>query len=348
MKAMVLTGIRQMEMAEVAEPAIESDTDVLLRVDVVGVCGSDVHYYNTGRIGSQVVQYPYRVGHEFAATVLETGKSVRNLRPGDRVAVEPAMSCGQCDQCRVHRRHTCRRLRFLGCPGQAEGCLSERIVMPAECCFPVPASLTQEEAALVEPLSIGWYAAQLFKPMTGAAIGILGCGPIGLSVMLAARAAGAGRIYCTDRIDARLRVAQGAGAAWTGNPDSLDVTAAVREREPLLLDAVFECCGQQEALDQAVTVLKPGGTLLVVGIPTVDRISFGIDELRRREIRIQNVRRQNECMQPAIDALAAKRIQAGFMVTHRFPFTQSKAAFDLVAGYRDGVVKAMIEFTSPQ
>jgi L-iditol 2-dehydrogenase len=342
MKAMVLTGIRQMEMTEVPEPLLESDTDVLLRVDVVGVCGSDVHYYNTGRIGSQVVKYPYRVGHEFAATVLETGKGVRNLRPGDRVAVEPAMSCGQCDQCRAHRRHTCRRLRFLGCPGQAEGCLSERIVMPAECCFPVPASLTSEDAALVEPLSIGWYASKLFSPMAGAAVGILGCGPIGLSVLLAARAAGAARVCCTDRIDARLMVAQRAGAGWTGNPASLDVTAAVRGREPLLLDAVFECCGQQEALDQALTLLKPGGTLLVVGIPTVDRVSFSIDELRRREIRIQNVRRQNECMQPAIDALTSGQIRAGFMVTHRFGFAQSKAAFDLVASYDDGVVKAMI------
>ena len=343
MKAMVLTGLRQMASAEVPDPRIERDTDVLLAVEVVGVCGSDVHYYTTGRIGSQVVRYPYRVGHEFSATVMDAGRGVRRLRPGDRVAVEPAMSCGRCDQCLAHRRHTCRSLRFLGCPGQAEGCLSEFIVMPEECCFPVGPSLTLEDAALAEPLSIGVYAVRLAALHPGARVGILGCGPIGLSVMLAARTAGAERIYCTDRIDERLQVACRQGAAWTGNPDRTDAAAAVQEREPLLLDTVFECCGQQAALDQAVDMLKPGGKLLVVGIPEEDRVSFAAENVRRKEICIQHVRRQNECMQPAIDQLADGRMRAGFMVTHRMTLEDAKDAFDLVADYRDGVVKAMIE-----
>lgn len=135
MKAMQLTGIRQMEMFEVPAPFVTNDTDVLIRMTTVGVCGSDVHYYTTGRIGDQVVQYPFTVGHEGAGIVEKVGKKVTRVKPGDRIAIDPAMPCFQCDQCKAGRFHTCRKLRFLGCPGQAEGCLSEFLVMPETSCF---------------------------------------------------------------------------------------------------------------------------------------------------------------------------------------------------------------------
>lgn len=342
MKAAVLTGIRGMELRDLPNPRIANDMDILLKVGSIGVCGSDVHYYTTGRIGSQIVEYPFRVGHELAATVVETGRRVKGLSPGARVAVDPAMSCGRCDQCKAGRRHTCRKLRFLGCPGQAEGCLSEYVVMPAECCYSIKIDTTLEQAAIVEPLSVGLHAVKTSVPMQGARIGILGAGPIGLSVLLTAGVCKAGTIYVTDKIDARLESARRAGANWTGNPAKLDVVAAIAKREPLLLDVVFECCGQQEALDQAVNLLKPGGKLMVVGIPEVDRVSFAIDTLRRRELCIQNVRRQNERVQPALDLIEKGKIDVDFMITHRFPLDQAKAAFDLVADYKDGVVKAMI------
>jgi L-iditol 2-dehydrogenase len=343
MKAIVLTGLDRMEMVELPEPVLDAVHDVLLQVGSVGVCGSDVHYYRTGRIGSQVVRYPYRVGHEFAGTVLAVGPGVTRVSKGDRVAVEPAMSCGACDQCRADRRHTCRNLRFLGCPGQADGCLSERIAMPAACCYPVGPETTLDEAAVAEPLSIGVYSVKQAVPMPGARVAILGCGPIGLSVLLPALAQGAERVYVTDPIDARLAVARRAGAAWIGNPEAVDVVDAITAEEPLLLDAVFECCGKQEALDQAVRLLKPGGKLMLIGIPTVDRVSFQIDLLRRKEICVRNVRRQNECMREALDLIESGKIDVSFMITHRFPFEKTKEAFDLVAGYADGVVKAMIE-----
>jgi threonine dehydrogenase-like Zn-dependent dehydrogenase len=125
------------------------------------------------------------------------------------------------------------------------------------------------------------------------------------------------------------------------------VVAEIQKREPLLLDAVFECCGQQEALDQAVRLLQPGGKLMLVGIPEVDRVSFEIDLLRRREIRIQNVRRQNECVPETLEMVQTGRIAPDFMVTHRFPFERTPEAFDLVSAYADGVVKAMIMLGAP-
>ncbi len=343
MKAQALTGIRQMTMLDVPDPVLERADDVLLRLTAVGVCGSDIHYYTTGRIGSQVVQYPYRVGHECAAVVEAVGRAVTTLKPGDRVAVDPAIWCGACDQCRAGRCHTCRNLKFLGCPGQAEGCLSERIVMPAASCFKIPAGLSDETAALIEPLSIGVYAVAQSIPMRHAAVGILGAGPIGLSILLAARAAGADRLYVTDKLVPRLEAAARAGAAWTGHPDRADIVAEISRAEPRLLDCVFECCGQQEALDQAVRLLKPGGTLMLVGIPAANRISFEIDLLRRRELRLQNVRRQNDKVRETIELVASGKLQPDFMITHRFPFSQSRQAFDLVAAYADGVIKAMIQ-----
>ncbi len=344
MKAMVLQGIRQMEMVEIPDPVLEKPDDVLLRLLVVGVCGSDIHYYTQGRIGSQVVHYPFRVGHECAAVVEAVGSAVRHLQPGDTVAVDPAMWCNRCDQCRLRRFHTCRNLRFLGCPGQAEGCLAERIIMPSASCFKTPPTLPAETAALIEPLAIGVYAASLAAPLAGGRIAILGAGPIGLSVLLAAREQGAERIYVSEPLASRRRAAQTGGADWTASPNETDIVADIAQQEPLLLDAVFECCGQQEALDQAVRLIKPGGMLLIVGIPSVARVSFDIDTLRRREITIRNVRRQNEKTAETIKTVAAGRLRPNFMITHRFPFEQTQQAFDLVADYADGVIKAMILF----
>ncbi len=345
MKAMKLTGIRQMEMMEVPTPAMVNDTDVLIRMRVVGVCGSDVHYYETGRIGSQVVEYPYAVGHEGAGVVEAVGSGVTRIEPGDRVAIEPAMSCWECDQCLAGRPHTCRKLRFLGCPQQAEGCLSEFLVMPEMSCFKLTDNTSFDEAALSEPLSIGVYAVKQSIPMAGAKVGILGAGCIGLSVLLPARAQGAEAIYVTDKIDNRLALARRAGAVWGGNPEREDVVAQVKAMEPGGLDVVFECCGEQEALDQAIEMLKPGGKLLLIGIPpTAERVTFLIDKLRRKEICIQNVRRQNHCVQPALDMMDRADFDVGVMVTHRFPFEQAKAAMDLAASYEDGVLKTMIDF----
>lgn len=342
MKAMMLTGLRRMEARDLPAPRIRAPTDVLLKLEAVGVCGSDVHYYTEGRIGSQVVKYPFVVGHECSAVVEKVGRKATRVRPGDLVAVEPAMACGACDQCRAGRPHTCRKLRFLGCPGQAAGCLAEYLVMPEDCCYPVGRRLTPEQAALAEPLSIGLYAVRQSIPLKGKTMAILGCGPIGLSVMLCAQLQRPRTIYVTDKIPRRLAAARAAGADWAGPPDRPDAVRAVAKREPLLLDAVFECCGEQAALDQAVDLLKPGGKLMLVGIPAVERVSFIIDRIRRKEICIQNVRRQCACIQPALDLMERGKIRSAFMVTHHFPFAETRKAFDLAAGYRDGVVKAMI------
>lgn len=344
MNAFVLTGLNKMEMMRVPKPRIINPEDVLIQMASVGVCGSDIHYYTDGKIGSQVVEYPFTVGHEGSGIVKEVGKGVYKIKPGDRIAIDPAMPCFQCDQCNSGRFHTCRRLKFLGCPGQAQGCLSEYIVMPETSCFPIANSVTFDEAVISEPLAIGYYATKLAGDLEDKTIGILGFGPIGMSVLLPALAEKAGNIYVTDKINDRLTIAKKCGAHWTGNPDESDVVSDMLSKEPLLLDFVFECCGKQEAVDQAIKLLKPGGKLLLIGIPEFERWSFPSDEFRRKEIVVQNVRRQNECTHAVLELIANKKVDVAPMVTHHFPFDKTDKAFELVAGYQDGVMKAMIDF----
>ena len=342
MKAAFLTGIRQLEVRETAPPQIADPHSVLLRIGVVGVCGSDVHYYTTGRIGTLVVNYPEWTGHECAGSVAAVGDQVKKLKVGQRVAVDPLIACGHCDQCLSGREHTCRNQSFLACPGQGPGALAEYLVMPEHSCYAIPERMTTVQAAAVEPLSIGIYAQRLAQMSPGAKIAILGSGPIGLCVLLASRAAVDCTAYVTDLIGERLEMARRCGATWTGNPKEIDVVRAIRDLEPTGVDCVFECAGQQETLDQAIELLKPGGSVLMIGIPEVDRVSFSIHTLRRKEIQLQSVRRQNQCMAPAIELVSSGAINLDQIVTHHFPLAETKKAFDLVADYRDGVVKAIV------
>ena len=345
MKAAFLTGIGKVEVMDADMPAISKGDDVLLRVEVVGVCGSDLHYYRTGKIGDQVVKFPWLVGHEFGATVAEVGPDVTNLKVGAKVAVDPLIPCLKCDQCLSHREHTCRDQIFMGCPGELPGCLSEYLVMPARCCFEISEKLTLVDAAMSEPFSICLHAQKLSGQVDGAKIGILGAGPIGLGVLIAIRATTDCKSYVTDLLDERVALATKLGADWSGNAATGDVVAEIAAREPGGLDCVFECAGEQETLDQGLELLGPGGKLVIVGIPETDRISFDMGLLRRKELSVQNIRRQNECVKPALDMMSAGRVDLSPLVTHHFPLENAGEAFELVAGYRDGVIKAMIHMT---
>jgi threonine dehydrogenase-like Zn-dependent dehydrogenase len=184
---------------------------------------------------------------------------------------------------------------------------------------------------------------QLAGGLKGRKIGILGSGPIGLSVLLAAQIAEASAIYVTDRLDYRLEVAQQQGATWTGNADRTDIVSSIIQREPLELDVVFECCGQQAALDQAVKLCKPMGKVMIVGIAETDRSSFALHDVRRKGLTFVNVRRQNECVDPVINLIDEGKLKPDFMITHRFSLDQAGKSFELLADYRDGIIKAMVD-----
>ncbi len=337
------TGPRKIQLVEEPKPQIRDPREVLLRIDRLGVCGSDVHYYVHGHIGDQRLEYPASFGHECAGTIEQVGSAVEGLAPGDRVAVDPAFACGQCDQCRTHRPNTCRDLRFMGNPGEAPGAAAQWRVIPAENCLPVPDAVSLDEALLLEPLSIGLYAVQMAEVYPAARVGIFGVGPIGLSVLMFCQALGPPIIYVTDLLDYRLQAAEKLGADWTGNPKKTDIVREIRFRERFGLDVVFECSGDPACIDQALEVLVPGGALLLVGIPIEERVSFNIHRMRRNEVVFYSVRRQADCMRPALDAIEQGAVDPTVLVTHHFPFARISEAFELVAEYGNGVIKAIVD-----
>jgi L-iditol 2-dehydrogenase len=342
MKAAVLKGIREFEVQNIPEPKLISDTDVLIRIKMIGICGSDVHYYTTGRIGSQVVTYPFIIGHEAAGIVERIGKKVTRVKPGQKVAIDPAVTCGKCDQCLSGRVNTCRELVFMGNPQQKQGAMCEFIVHDEKSCFPVKDQTTFEQIVISEPMAIAVYAVEQTKLVPGARVGIIGVGPVGMSVFHVLRTTAADKVYISDKIRDRLKFAQQLGPAWSCNPHKTDIVNEIKKREPLGLDVVYECSGDPVVFEHAIALLKPGGILAIIGIPDTDQVSFPIHEMRRKEITILNIRRQADCTQKALDLIESRKINVDSMATHHFRLEETRAAFELVSEYRDGVMKTMI------
>jgi len=343
MKRVVLTGIREMEVVETKVPHVLKENDVKIKLTTIGVCGSDIHYYAEGKIGTQVVKYPYPVGHECSGIIDEVGGNVTKVKVGDLVVVDPSVHCGECDQCLQGRPHTCRKNKFLGCPGQLDGCLAEYIVMPDFTCYPVSGKLNSVQAALIEPLTIGVYTVNLAQITNkNISAGIFGAGPIGLSVLMKLLSDGISNIGMIEPLAYRLKKAGEIGAKYLINPEIEDVGQKVVEQEELLLDVVFEASGEQDAVTNAIKILKPGGKLVLVGIPPDAQYTFNMDLMRRKELTVINVRRQNHCVEEAIDLVVSGKVDVEKMVTHNFTLEETPVAFDLVEGYKDGAIKAMI------
>ena len=215
--------------------------------------------------------------------------------------------------------------------------------MPESCCFLIGTDHNLQVTVLAEPLSIALYAAKFLGQINVKDAAILGAGPIGLCTLFALRNIKVGSLFVTDKISARLEKANKLGASWIGNPEETDIVKEILDIKTEGINAVFECCGDQEALDQAIDLLKPGGKLFIIGIPDTDQISFNISKLRRKEIAIQNVRRQNNCLPEAIQWIQENRFGIHQLITHRFNLENVREAFDLVANYSDNVIKAIIE-----
>jgi L-iditol 2-dehydrogenase len=215
--------------------------------------------------------------------------------------------------------------------------------MPDFTCFPVSGKLNADQAALIEPLSIGVYAvkqAQIQKQTL--TFGIFGGGPIGLSILMKLLADGVSEITMVEPLDYRLGKAKEVGAKFLINPENVDVFQIVKSTNELLLDIVFEASGEQNAVNNAIKILKPGGKLVLVGIPPDAKYTFDMDLMRRKELTVINVRRQNHCVEDAIELVVSGKIDVEKMVTHHFSLEQTSVAFDIVEGYKDGAIKAMI------
>jgi len=341
MKAAVLVAPRTIAIEERPLPE-PGPGEVRLKLAAVGVCGSDVHYYEDGRIGSAVVQYPMLLGHEPSGVVDAVGEGVV-LAPGTRVAVEPGIPCLECEHCRAGRQNICPNVRFLGTPPY-DGIFAQYAVMPERCCIPIPDDLSLIEAALLEPLGIGLHAVNLARLRLGETCAVFGAGPIGLVTMLAARLAGAGRVYMTDLVPERVAFAERMGADAAMNASEGDVVEWIHDLTGGRgVDVAFEAAGVQETVTHACRAARIGGRAYIIGIPAVDELAFPMHECRRGELLIQNVRRSNREAAECLDLVAAGRLDLRPLATHFFPLEGVAEAFELVHNYADGVIRAVIQ-----
>jgi L-iditol 2-dehydrogenase len=303
----------------------------LIRVKSVGVCGSDLHWFAQGSIGDAKLVHPLVLGHEFAGVTED----------GQRVAIDPAIPCGHCEFCDHGHPNLCANLIFAG-HGKTDGALREAMAWNERSIFPIPDSLSFDEAALLEPVGVAIHTVDLGKLRAGMTVGVFGCGPIGLFIIQMAKLSGAVNIIATDKLAHRVEAAKGFGASHVflaGDDSRLKQIGAVTQEHGL--DVAFEAAGVQDAVDDAFAAVRPGGKVILVGIPDDDKTSFSASTARRKGLTIKLVRRMKHTYPRAIELVSQGLVDVRSIVTHRFPLAEAREAFR-VAERREGL-KIIIE-----
>ncbi len=341
-RAAYMTGIKQIEIRDIEVPKLK-DKDVLVKLEYVGICGSDVHYLEHGKIGDFIVNGDFILGHECSGTVVEIGSGVQNLKVGDKVALEPGITCGQCEFCKTGRYNLCPDVEFLATPPY-HGSLMNYIAFPENMCFKLPENISTKEGALVEPLAVGLHAAMQGNVKLGDSVVILGAGTIGLVTLLACKAYGATEITIVDVIPKRLEYAKKLGATATINAAEADVFAEIDKiTNKKGVDIVIETAGSARTISQTPYLIKNGGTIVLVGLAPQDIIEFNFAKIMAKEAQIKSVFRYRNIYPTAIKAIAKGMIDITGIVTHEFEFDETAKAFDYVINNKQDVVKAVIK-----
>lgn len=326
MKAAVLHKPLDMRIEEVDSPQI-GPHEVLVRIRVVGICGSDVHYFQHGRIGSFVVEKPHILGHEFSGDIIESGDEVTGLEIGQRVIVEPGRSCGKCRYCRTGRYNLCREMQFHGTPPY-NGAFQEYIAVPEQNVLLMPEKMSYEEGAMIEPLAVGMMAAERGHVSVHDTVAILGAGPIGQMILQAVRAHGILETYVTDVENYRLDYAEKYGAEAVINPAQEDVVDRIMEitgNEGV--DVVIEASGAISAIEQAFEIARPGGRIVHIGYPPND-VQVPLTDVIIKELDILGVRRYANVFQTATKSVSMGKAIVKPFITHRFAFERILEGFE--------------------
>jgi len=319
-KALRLHGPNDLRLHDEPRP-VPGPGEVLVRVTGAGICGSDLHWLSEGGIGDARLTRPLVLGHEFAG-VIETGE-----RQGERVAADPAIPCGRCGSCREGNPHLCSMLRFAGHEAE-DGAMRQFVAWPAAALHSLPEALSDADGAMLEPLGVAIHAVDLGQVRHGMSAAVFGCGPLGLLVLQVARTAGATCIIATDRLPHRLEAAQSLGAARAlqirNGRVTGDVLAATGGRG---VDVAFEVAGENAAVETAIASTRPGGRVVLVGIPADDRTLFTTSIARRKELTVVLSRRMKHTYPRAIELVASRQVDVRSLVTHRFSLAQFDEAF---------------------
>ncbi len=321
-----------------------SDDQVLVKMEYCGVCGSDVHFYKDGRVGDVAAPPDFVLGHEVAGEVVKIGAAVKNLKVGDKVALEPGYACGKCEYCKTGRYNLCPNVIFFADP-PVQGALKEYVAHPADMCFKLPENMSTEEGALVEPLAVGLHATALGGVGLGSDVLILGGGCIGLVTLLSAKARGASRIVVVDLYEKRLNMAKEMGATEVINAQKENVAERVEELfDGKGVDFVFETAGAIATIQQTPYYVKKGGTIVLVGMAAESMANYNFSQAMVKEITIKTVFRYRNLYPTAIAAISSGSIDVKKIVTNRFTFDESDLAFSTVVHDAQNVIKAVIKF----
>lgn len=342
MKVAVMNGIGKMGFVERDIPS-PAGNEVLVKLEYVGICGSDLHYYENGRIGDYIVKPPFVLGHEPGGTVVEVGKNVKHLQVGDRVSLEPGKTCGHCEFCRTGRYNLCPDVIFFATP-PIDGVFQEYVAHEAALCFKLPENVSTLEGALIEPLAVGFHAANQGGAHAGQTAVVTGAGCIGLVSLLALKAEGVSKVYVVDVMQKRLDKALELGADGVINGKEKDAVKAVMElTDNSGCDLVIETAGAEKTMQQAVHMTKKGATIVCVGYNSTGMVNVPMSLALDKELTIKTVFRYRHIYPMAIEAVAAGKVNLKGIISDIFDFDDIQNAMDSSVRNKADIVKAVVK-----
>ena len=342
LKSAVMTGLRKVEMRDKSVPEI-TDDEVLVKIENVGVCGSDLHFYEHGRIGDCVVTPPFVLGHEAGGTISKVGKNVKGLKIGDRVALEPGKTCGKCEFCKSGKYNLCKEVKFFATP-PIDGVFQEYVAHEASLCFKIPDNMDTVEAALIEPLSVGIHAAEQANAQMGHKAVVMGAGCIGLVCVLALKARGVSEIFVVDVIEKRLNKALELGATHVINGKDNDAVAEIiKLTNGSGTDIVIETAGTSFTSSQSIKMAKKGSVIVFVGYSSDGNITIPMGTAIDKELNFKTVFRYRNIYPKAIEAVSTGKINIKNIVTNTFDFDDIQDALEACTINKADIVKAVIQ-----
>lgn len=343
MNVAVMTEAKKMEWVERDIPT-PGPGEVLVKLEYVGVCGSDLHFYEAGRLGNFIPDGPLVLGHEPGGAVVEVGEGVTSLVPGDKVAIEPGTGCGTCEMCKKGLYNLCPDMSFMAIPGQREGVFSDYCVHPADVCFKLPDTMDTMEGALIEPLAVGFHAAELAEAKIGQSAIVLGCGCIGLVTIMVLKARGISEIYVVDVIDKRLAKAKEVGAKEVFNGKEVNIEEFVKTLPGGGVDLVFETAGTEFTTRQSAKLIKNGGRVVLVGMCANPEVTVDIGSLSAKEGDLKTIFRYRNLYPAAIKAVSEGIIPLKSIVSHEFDFKDVIEGVEYNVNNKHDVIKAVIKY----
>lgn len=344
MKTALMTDLRKIAFTERDIPVPKAD-EVLVKIEYVGVCGSDLHFYEAGHIGSCTVEFPFVLGHEAAGTVVAAGADVKHLKEGDRVALEPGKTCGECEFCRTGRYNLCSRVEFFATPPY-DGVLQEYVAHRADLCFRLPDNVDTLEGAMIEPLAVGFHAVGQGNAKPGQTAVIMGAGCIGLVTLMALKAYGVSEVYVVDVLERRLQMAGELGASEAINAGETDAGKRIMElTDQKGCDLAFEAAGTETTARLAIDVVKKGATIVLIGYSSSGEMTLPMSRVLDKELRLQSVFRYRHIYPVAIQAVAGGKVDVKKMVTNLYDFDEVQRGLDECLDHKEEIVKAAIRIS---